>query len=499
MKRKTKEILKVMFVFIIISMLIFIPVISNATSTTTNAKSSTKLSLSSLLEIATQKYEDVKDYKNFLGEIGTFTKELDTSKSTDEIKIQIIDKVTELKNNYSTSIVIPKIADQIIVSTINAKGTNSTDLVSSLINSISKLLKSTNLAVESLTPNVTIDNMVATTAGERCGEKYKVKLSGKIYYAEVDKNGNPTSDKWVYLIHGANMTGQAMADAVGQMYLDQGYNILAPDSRGYGNSEGEEELGYVESLDVWDWLTYLNNTYGDKCEKIILHGISLGGATTVFASGLEIDGKTMKDQHVIGLVEDCGYTSLTGVIKGLLGVTSSSNSTSSSNELVAKILGIFKKDDLSSVSTGSLTDEVIKKLLIDNVDVGLTEENFDTYQNALDSLNRSELPILIIHGTDDSIVPFENSTEIYNAAMANSKIPYVQRFTAESEQHAFIVLGAKYNVYEGHVENFINKAEKIANGETVNKISDYKEEEEQKTSVMSNLIKALKLIKNMLG
>ena len=499
MKRKTKEILKVMFVFIIISMLIFIPVISNATSTTTNAKSSTKLSLSSLLEIATQKYEDVKDYKNFLGEIGTFSKELDTSKSTDEIKIQIIDKVTELKNNYSTSIVIPKIADQIIVSTINANGTNSTDLVSSLINSISKLLKSTNLAVESLTPNVTIDNMVATTAGERCGENYKVKLSGKIYYAEVDKNGNPTSDKWVYLIHGANMTGQAMADAVGQMYLDQGYNILAPDSRGYGNSEGEEELGYVESLDVWDWLTYLNNTYGDKCEKIILHGISLGGATTVFASGLEIDGKTMKDQHVIGLVEDCGYTSLTGVIKGLLGVTSSSNSTSSSNELVAKILGIFKKDDLSSVSTGSLTDEVIKKLLIDNVDVGLTEENFDTYQNALDSLNRSELPILIIHGTDDSIVPFENSTEIYNAAMANSKIPYVQRFTAESEQHAFIVLGAKYNVYEGHVENFINKAEKIANGETVNKISDYKEEEEQKTSVMSNLIKALKLIKNMLG
>ena len=190
MERKTKEILKVMFVFIIISMLIFTPVISNATSTNTNAKSSTKLSLSSLLEIATQKYEDVKDYKNFLGEIGTFSKELDTSKSTDEIKIQIIDKVTELKNNYSTSIVIPKIADQIIVSTINANGTNSTDLVSSLINSISKLLKSTNLAVESLTPNVTIDNMVATTAGERCGENYKVKLSGKIYYAEVDKNGN---------------------------------------------------------------------------------------------------------------------------------------------------------------------------------------------------------------------------------------------------------------------------------------------------------------------
>ena len=499
MNKRTKDMLKMIVVFIIISVIIFIPIISNAASVNTNTKSSTKLSLSALLEIAAQKYEDVKSYKNFLGEMGSFTKSLDTNMSVDETKIQIIDKATELKSNYSTSTVIPKISDQIILSTINLEATNTSDLVGSITSSVSKLLKNTNLAVESLTPNVKIDNMVATTAGQRCGENYKVKLSGKIYYAEVDKNGNPTSDKWVYLIHGANMTGQAMADAVGQMYLEQGYNILAPDSRGYGSSEGEEELGYVESLDVWDWLTYLNDTYGDKCKKVILHGISLGGATTVFASGLEINGKTMKDQNVIGLVEDCGYTSLTGIIKGLLGVSSSSDSNSSSNKLVAKILGIFKKDDLSSVSNGSLTDEVIKKLLINNIDVGLTEENFDTYQNALDSLNRCELPILIIHGTKDSIVPFENSTEIYNSAMANSKIPYVQRFSADGEQHAFIVLGAKYNVYEGHVENFINKAEKIANGETVNKVSDYKEEEEQKASIMSNLIKALKLIKNMLG
>ena len=98
------------------------------------------------------------------------------------------------------------------------------------------------------------------------------------------------------------MNGQAMADSLGQMYLDRGYNVLAPDSRGYGSSGGSVAMGYVESLDVWDWLTYLNNTYGDKCQKIIVHGVSLGGATTVFASGLEINGKTMKDQHVIAQV-----------------------------------------------------------------------------------------------------------------------------------------------------------------------------------------------------
>ena len=338
--------------------------------------------------------------------------------------------------------------------------------------------------------------MTATTAGEICGEKYKVNLVGKIYYAGTDKSGNPTSNKWVYLVQGSQMNGQAMADSLGQMYLDQGYNVLAPDSRGYGSSGGSVAMGYVESLDVWDWLTYLNNTYGDKCQKIIVHGVSLGGATTVFASGLEINGKTMKDQHVIGLVEDCGYTSLTGIIKGML--SSSSSSDSSSNELVAKILGISKKDNLSSLSSSNLSDEVIKKLLINVIDVGLTDENFDQHQNALDSLNKCELPILIVHGTKDTTVPYENSTEIYNTAMANSKIPYVQRYSAEGQQHAFVVLGSQYNVYKGHVENFISKAEEISEGKTVNKESDYKQEEAQNTSAITQLLKALKLIKNII-
>ena len=82
--------------------------------------------------------------------------------------------------------------------------------------------------------------------------------------------------------------------------------------------------------------------------------------------------------------------------------------------------------------------------------------------------------------------------------MNNEKIPYVQRYTVEGGQHASIVLGTKYNVYEGHVQNFIDRSEEISEGKTVNKKSDYQQEEEQKASVISNLVKALKLIKNMM-
>ena len=177
---------------------------------------------------------------------------------------------------------------------------------------------------------------------------------------------------------------------------------------------------------------------------------------------------------------------MTGIVTDLL-------NTLGSNELVAKILGIFDVTDLSQV----ISRDTIKDMLINQVDVGLTEENFDEHENALASLEKCQLPILIIHGTSDTTVPFENSTRVYETAMNNPNIPYVQRFEAEGEQHAFIILGAKENVYEGHVDNFIAQAEKIANGEHVDKVSDYQEEEAGKTSLIGGLIKALKLIKNM--
>ena len=177
---------------------------------------------------------------------------------------------------------------------------------------------------------------------------------------------------------------------------------------------------------------------------------------------------------------------MTGIVEDLL-------NTLGSNELVAKILGIFNVTDLSQI----ISRDTIKDMLINQVDVGLTAENFDEHENALASLEKCQLPILIIHGTSDTTVPFENSTRVYETAMNNPNIPYVQRFEAEGEQHAFIILGNKENVYEGHVDNFIAQAEKVASGAQVDKVSDYQEEAAESPSLISGLIKALKLIKNM--
>ena len=433
------------------------------------------------------KYRDIEDYKSFLNNSKSYIQGIDRNMSVDEMKNAIFDKIMELQDNYSNTSAIPYISNKILNETISSTETNPSRFLDSIISIIQSSLGNTNIALNSLEPNVIVDDMVATTAGKLSGETYQVNLSGNIYYADVDTSGNPTSNKWVVLVHGFMMNGQAMADALGEIYLDQGFNILAPDLRGFGNSggnKGKGGMGYLDSLDIWDWLTYLNEHY--TCNEIIVHGVSLGGATTIFLSGLEVDGQTITDKHVIGLVEDCGYTSMTGIVQDLL-------NTVGNNELVAKILGIFDATGLSDV----IDRDTIKDMLINQVDVGLTAENFDEHENALASLEKSSLPILIIHGTSDTTVPFENSTRVYETAMNNVNIPYVQRFEAEGEQHAFIILGNKENVYEGHVDNFISEAEAIMSGKTVDKESDYQEETAENTSFIGGLIKALKLIKNM--
>lgn len=485
MKKNFFKTLQIVLVMSIVVLTIMIPVTSNASFSFWSFinKQNTTLAIN-------KKYTSMSNYSGFLNEFnGYINNDLDKNSSVEDLKINIIDKTTELQKKYGNSSSVSSVSNKILNQTMTSKATNSGDLLKTIMSTILGGLKNNNSALKSLEPNVVATN-VATTAGNRSGEKYKVNLSGNIYYADLDENGKPTSNKWVVLVHGFMMNGQAMADSVGQMYLEQGFNILAPDLRGFGKSEGSVAMGYLESLDVWDWLTYLNTSYPNNCDEVIVHGVSLGGATTVFLSGLEVDGQTIKDKHVIGLVEDCGYTSMTGIVKDML--ASNNNNTS----LTAKELGISEKTDLSGI-TSTVADSVIKKLIIDVVDVGLTESNFDELQSSVNSLKRSSLPLLIVHGTKDTTVPFKNSTEIYNTAISNTKIPYVQRFEAEGEPHAFVILGNKENVYRGHVKNFIVQAEKNKQGETIDKESDYKEEKEQKTSMINTLVRALKLIKNM--
>ena len=295
----------------------------------------------------------------------------------------------------------------------------------------------------SLSKNETV-NITAETAGAISGNDYRVSLSGNIYYANTSTGER--SNKWVVLIHGFMMSGESMANAIGQVYLDYGYNILAPDLRGAGNSGGETGMGFLESLDIWDWLTYLNTNY--NVDEVIVHGLSLGGATTLQLWSQKDQGRDLESQHVVGLIDDCGYTSMTGIIQGLLG-------TVEGIDLLADVLNLVGVQSLYTL----IGEDNIRNFLIDSVGVGLNSSNFAKNQDTF-AAGRvfSNVPILVIHGTDDPIVPYSNSTTVINEA--NNRGLDATLWSVEGQTHAFIVAGIEKQEYRNHVVEFINKVSK---------------------------------------
>lgn len=314
----------------------------------------------------------------------------------------------------------------------SSEGTSNIDLsslinklkeaISSLLGKVGNIVGGTSLPVEP-----TSIYMNATTAGEFAGADYNVKLHANVYM-HVDENGKEDSDKWVLLVHPFLLKGQTIAKKIGPYYYEKGYNILAPDLRSFGESEGDVALGFLESLDVYDWLCKLNNEYNVK--QVFVHGISLGGATTNFLSGIDgfitngptkinVQMKSLRELKVVALVEDCGYTNMTEF-----------------------------EDKKSLLKRG----------------IGLTDENFDYYADATNSLKYCDLPILIIHGTRDTTVKPENANIVKNTVKGET-----EQWLVDGASHAFIIIGSKSDEYKSHVQAFIDK---YADNSTISKPID---------------------------
>ena len=87
-------------------------------------------------------------------------------------------------------------------------------------------------------------------------------------------------------------------------YQSIGFGMLLPDDRGHGQSEGEyATMGVKDRRDCICWVKYLAERFGEQT-RVLLHGVSMGGATVLSASG-EAD----LPAQVLGVVSDCGFTS----------------------------------------------------------------------------------------------------------------------------------------------------------------------------------------------
>lgn len=128
-----------------------------------------------------------------------------------------------------------------------------------------------------------------------------IMIDGLEKHAYLIKNADPSA-KTAIVIHGYTSNPMHMMP-IARMFRDSlGYNVLLPHLHYHGFSEGAAiQMGWLDRLDVMKWMEVAHEAFNDTLQ--VVHGISMGGATTMMVSGEQLP------EYVRGFIEDCGYTS----------------------------------------------------------------------------------------------------------------------------------------------------------------------------------------------
>ena len=172
----------------------------------------------------------------------------------------------------------------------------------------------------------------------------------------------------------------------------QGISVLLPAARGHErNADRLIGMGWLDARDLLGWIGWIIEA--DPEARVALYGVSMGGAEVMMASGLDLP------PQVRCIVEDCGFTS------------------------VWDEFSVQMRDLLHLPPTPLLNaaDAVCRA----RAGYGFKEAS------AEDAVCRARVPMLFIHGTADTFVPFWMLDRLYAACAAPEK----ERLAVEGAAH----------------------------------------------------------------
>jgi len=152
-----------------------------------------------------------------------------------------------------------------------------------------------------------------------------------------------------------------------------GFNALVVDQRAHGRSGGSTiAFGIKEHKDCLCWINYVNERFDDQ-RPIILSGLSMGAATVLMAAGLDLP------ENVFCIIADSPYSAPGAIIEKVCSDLHYPVAICRPFiHLGARLFGHFRLNSCT----------------------------------AKEAVMRSRVPILIIHGEDDLLVPYKMSFEI---------------------------------------------------------------------------------------
>ena len=226
--------------------------------------------------------------------------------------------------------------------------------------------------------------------------------------------GQPGCRRWAVCVHGYHDTFESMG-AIARWYHDQGWNVLLPDQRGHGKSEGDYVgWGYDERLDLVGWINYIIRR--DPAVELVLHGVSMGAASVLMATGGAMP------HQVKAAVSDCSYTSIEAEMRYLL-------SRWEDRPPVPLPVGVL---------FSALRQTVLRRTGYDLRDAA-----------PIQAVTRSKTPTLFIHGVEDDFVPASMMGKLYQTARCRKSFLWMP-----GAGHAAAV-GTDWDMYWTAVSTFL--------------------------------------------
>ena len=134
-------------------------------------------------------------------------------------------------------------------------------------------------------------------------------------------------------------------------------------------------MGWLDRKDILRWIDLI--TERDAGARIVLHGVSMGGAAAMMTAGEELK------ENVVAVVEECGYSSVWQIFRDEAGYLYH----------VPPFPLLYTADFICKLRAGYSFKEA----------------------SALSQIEKTDLPVLFIHGTKDNFVHTEVVYELYEA------------------------------------------------------------------------------------
>lgn len=214
-------------------------------------------------------------------------------------------------------------------------------------------------------------------------------VDGLSLHAYVLPAAAPEDHRWAVCIHGYGDSAGSMG-LYARHYADRGWNVLLPDLRGHGESEGNYVgYGWDDRLDMVAWCSWILRR--DPKARIVLHGVSMGAATALMTAGGPLSGS------VKGVISDCAYTTALEIMRHVYQTSPDRRGP-------------------AGPALSALRSAARRRAKFDPIKA-----------DALAAVRRSRTPTLFIHGVADTFVPASMMADLYEAAKCPKEFLWMPR------------------------------------------------------------------------